>query len=602
MTGRLVKFGVCATCEKHGQCMVNVPKYCVRCALKSFNDNLNKGDLREASVACHHVQQLTHQQEQAREVTVGENSALAKRCRDAQSRLEEASRLNNLRDLYRAAHCGDDRRIKELATCHDIATSVGEVEWVPNEGFLSSRSVFRGFTAAHYACMAFTGVEVNSKKSALIALVQLGLDPHRPADDGRLPMHISVNEMPCLRYLIFEQKGDPEWKDGDGRTVLHHAALYGGLECRIFLVGLCDADHTAKDNFNKTPVDYSDDIALLVRKKRSLKMICTFFKHVMVMKCFYIMKRYKKDPPYMLQFVPTEERKQNINLAARVVRRRLYHDWGERGYPRLLKPWSSLLLQKSGDSIQSELSRLSSLEWSNALEWSWYIGHDSPEVLSPCDSPVWEYWGGTAQDFEPGSPNIDFDEDVNMTVAEQGLSLSVSAFTVHYDAKVVYKLESRPPTADADGVKRVRTPKDSAKRTRKPGVDLVADGSENVPGPSRAGSAAVSNATSTSILRRLGTFTRALSISSSWTRALSAASGRSSASHRDNATSGPSDSGAEDGRRQDTSISAKTVAVSFHDSAPMAGTRGASAESSGAAVLRGVASFKHATVWPVKAE
>lgn len=501
--------------------MVNVPKYCVRCALKLFNENLNKGDLREATVTCHHVQQLTHQNEQARELTVGQNSALTTRCKDALLRLEEATRLNAQRDLFRAAQCGDIGKIGQLAESIDVSGCVGDLEWVPNEGFLSTRPVLRGFTAAHFACMAFTGLEVDSKKGALVKLVQLGIDPHRPARDGRLPIHVSVNDMSCLRSLIFQFKGSPEWRDGDGRTVLHHAALYGGLDCRIFLIGLCDADHTARDDFNKTPADYSDDIARLVRKKRSLKMICSFFKNVMVMKCFYIMKRYRKEPPHILDFVPTEERKQNISLAARVVRRRLYKDWGAHGHPRLLKPWSSLLLQKSGDSLESELSRLSSLEWSNALEWSWYIGHSSPEVLSPCDSPVWEYWGGSANDFDgdDASANPEMEQDINMTVAERGLSLSVSALAVHYDAKIVYKLESRPPTAEVDGMKRLRTPKDSAKRSRKPEIDLVADGSEKdmarVPGPCGA----PSNTNSDTIWSRLGSFTRALS-----SRAMSVAS------------------------------------------------------------------------------
>ena len=108
--------------------MVNVPKYCVRCALKLFNQNLNNGDLREAAVACHHVHQLTRQHEQARETTVGENSALTTRCKDAGLRLEEATRLNAERDLMRAAHCGDVGKIKQLAESVDVCASVGGLE------------------------------------------------------------------------------------------------------------------------------------------------------------------------------------------------------------------------------------------------------------------------------------------------------------------------------------------------------------------------------------------------------------------------------------------------------------------------------------------
>ena len=503
-TNKVVKFGVCAVCEKHGQCMVNVPKYCNRCALKSVNDNLNKGDLREATVACHHLVQLVYQDETVREITVGENSALQTRCGDARARVQEATRLSDIRDLFRAAHCGDVTKIAELAASGiDCTASVGHLEWVPSQGFLTTRSVLRGFNAVHYACMAFTGLEVDGKKEALVKLVDgLGLDPHVPAEDGRLPMHIAVNEMPCLNYLINEKHGDVEWRDGDDRTVLHHAAMYGGLECRIFLIGVCEADHTVQDRFNKTPVDYNPDIATLVSKKRSLKMICAFFKNVIVMKCFFLMKRYKKDPPYMLKFVPTDERKQNIVLAARVTRRRLYQDWHDHGHPRLLKPWSSLLHEKSGISLQSELSRLSSLEWTNALEWSWYIGHESPSCLSPLDSPVWEIWGGDPGDFEqdPALVNQEADEDLNMTMAEQGKSLTVSTFVVHYDAKIVYRLESRPPTSEHDLQTRVRTPKDKAMRTIKPHVSLRPD-CEKDDNISRAGS----------LWSRVGSFTRALS-------------------------------------------------------------------------------------------
>jgi hypothetical protein len=517
---KLVKFGVCAVCETRGQCMVNVPKYCNRCALKSVNENLNKGDLREAAVACNHLVQLVSRDEAVREITVGENSALQTRCDDARARVQEATRLSNIRDLFRAAHCGDVTKIAELAASDlDVTTSVGALEWVPSQGFLTTRAVLRGFTAVHYACMAFTGLEVDDKKEALVKLVEgLGLDPHVPAEDGRLPMHIAVNELPCLNYLIYKQQGNVEWRDGDDRTVLHHAALYGGLEARIFLIGVCEADHTVQDRFNKTPVDYNPDVARLVRKKRSLKVMCAFFKNVIVMKCFYMMKKHKKDPPYMLKFVPTDERKQNIVLAARVTRRILYKDWHDHGHPRLLKPWSSLLHEKSGISLESELSRLSSLDWTNALEWTWYIAHESPSCLSPVDGPVWEIWCGGPGDFDqdPSLVKQEADEDLNMTMAEQGKSLTVSTFVVHYDARIVYKLESRPPTAEHDLQNRVRTPKDKRLRTRKPNISLLSDGIKDVgvkddqSDISRTGS----------MWSRVGSFTRALS----FTRVLSGTS------------------------------------------------------------------------------
>ena len=515
-TKKLMKFGACPVCDKHGQCLVSMPKYCIRCALKSVNENLNKGDLREATVARKHVAHLVRCGEGVREVTVGEHSVLQTRCDDASARVQEASRLNNVRDLLRAAHCGDVTRISELAASGlDVTTCVEKLEWVPSQGFLTARSVMLGFSAVHYACMAFTGVEVEGKKEALVELVErLGLDPHSRAHDGRLPMHIAVNEMPCLNYLIKQQHGNPEWRDQDGRTVLHHAALYGGLECRIFLIGLCDADASVQDNFKKTPGDYSSDIGMLVRRKKSLKMICSFFQNVIMLKCFYLMKKHKKDPPYRLKFVPTEERKQNIALSARVVRRRLYQDWGQHGHPRLLKPWSSLIVddQTEALSLRSELSMLSNLEWSNALEWSWYMGHESPGPLSPCDSPVWEIWGGGTDDFQEDASllNPAVDEELNMTLALNGLAMTVSDFVVHYDAKVVYRLETRPPTSEIDTNKRLRTPKDASKRTLKPAVALHSDGQKK-------GNATSANEDSTSragsMWSRVGSFTRAMSFS-----------------------------------------------------------------------------------------
>ena len=76
----------------------------------------------------------------------------------------------------------------------NLATQVSELEWVENRGFMTTRSILRGYTAVHYACMAFTGVEEEGKKDALVTLVDRhGLDPHHAAADGRLPMHIAVN-------------------------------------------------------------------------------------------------------------------------------------------------------------------------------------------------------------------------------------------------------------------------------------------------------------------------------------------------------------------------------------------------------------------------
>jgi hypothetical protein len=359
--------------------------------------------------------------------------------------------------------------------------------------------------------MAFTGVEEEGKKEALIELVEAcGLDPHAPASDGRLPMHIAVNEMPCLNYLIFHCEGSPEWRDGDGRTVLHHAAMYGGLDVMIFLIGVCDVDHTVQDNFDKTPLDYNADIAMLVRKRKAIKKVCSFFRNAMVLKCFILMKRHRKEPPYMLKFVPTEERKQKIELAARVIRRKLYQDWDGHGHPRLLKPWSSLL--KGDSSMSTELSRLSSLDWTNPMEWIWYIPREAtPDVISPCDTPIQEVWLGGTNDFDVDMTLFtrEVEEDINMAMAERGSWLTLGAYVVHYDAKVVYGLESRPPTSQIDGMSRMRTPKDRAMRTIKPDVRLLADGTEDA--PSRAGSlwGRVRSISSTSV----STFKRAVSFS-----------------------------------------------------------------------------------------
>ena len=103
-----------------------------------------------------------------------------------------------------------------------------------------------------------------------------------------------------------------------------------------------------------------------------------------------------------------------------------------------------------------------------------------------------------------------------MTMAEQGKSLTVSTFVVHYDARIVYRLESRPPTAEHDLQNRVRTPKDKRLRTRKPDISLLSDGIKDVgvkddlSDISRTGS----------MWGRVGSFTRALS----FTRVLSGTS------------------------------------------------------------------------------
>ena len=134
------------------------------------------------------------------------------------------------------------------------------------------------------------------------------------------------------------------------------------------------------------------------------------------------------------------------------------------------------------------------------------------------DGPVWEIWCGGPGDFDqdPSLVKQEADEDLNMTMAEQGKSLTVSTFVVHYDARIVYKLESRPPTAEHDLQNRVRTPKDKRLRTRKPNISLLSDGIKDVgvkddqSDISRTGS----------MWSRVGSFTRALS----FTRVLSGTS------------------------------------------------------------------------------
>jgi hypothetical protein len=137
------------------------------------------------------------------------------------------------------------------------------------------------------------------------------------------------------------------------------------------------------------------------------------------------------------------------------------------------------------------------------------------------DSPLWEVWAGDAGQFEADQSliNDEVDEDLNMTLAEQGRgSLRVSAFVIHYDAKVVYSLESRPPTSEGaglNGIGRVRTPKDVALRTLKPNVTIRPDGQED-----REGTEKFSRTGSLWSRVKDGSFTRALS----FTRVLSGTS------------------------------------------------------------------------------
>ena len=635
---RTTVFGQCPVCDKHRQCLVSVPKYCTRCALKSVHDSLNKGDLKQAHIACNHVDQMTLSEGGINGVVHGEPSAMLVRCEEARTRLEEATRLNHFRELLQAANCGAVSKIEALSQAGmNLATQVSELEWVENRGFMTTRSILRGYTAVHYACMAFTGVEEEGKKDALVTLVDRhGLDPHHAAADGRLPMHIAVNEIPCLRYLIFSQKGNVEWKDGDGRTVLHHAAMYGGLDVRIFLIGFCDADHMVQDAFSKTPADYCEDIMKLVSKRKVIKKICSFFHNAMVLKCFMTMKRWKK-PEFEHDFIPTSERKAQIQLSARVIRRKLYQDWDSHGHPRLLKPWSSLLhRQGPGQSLQSELSRLSSLDWTNPLEWSWYIARESPGLDSPIDEPIDEVWGGSSQDFavDIGTFNREIEEEINMNAALAGLSHTLSDYVIHYDAKCVYGLESRPATTEIDGMRRVRTPKDVQLRSRRPNITLRPDGTESL---SRTDSlwARVRSATGSiksSAQSSVGVFTRALSfgrtgsstsqishgriphetetksavvsIAASFTRALSFAR---------NASSGPvpaatenvaHDSGQPQGGNtavgeEESSLAAKAGAATF---LAAMGPKPPAEEKAAAAVLRAGGRFKRAIEPPKEIE
>ena len=224
--------------------------------------------------------------------------------------------------------------------------------------------------------------------------------------------------------------------------------------------------------------------------------------------------------------------------------------------------------------------------------------------------------------------------EINMNAALAGLSHTLSDYVIHYDAKCVYGLESRPATTEIDGMRRVRTPKDVHLRSRRPNITLRPDGTESL---SRTDSlwARVRSATGSiksSAQSSVGVFTRALSfgrtgsstsqishgriphetetksavvsIAASFTRALSFAR---------NASSGPvaaatenvaHDSGQPQGGNtavgeEESSLAAKAGAATF---LAAMGPKPPAEEKAAAAVLRAGSRFKRAIVPPKEIE
>jgi hypothetical protein len=63
------------------------------------------------------------------------------------------------------------------------------------------------------------------------------LNPHARSSNGRRLIHLAVCEMPCLRYLLENNPKYVDVVDGDKRTALHYAALYG--ECVHVCMYVC---------------------------------------------------------------------------------------------------------------------------------------------------------------------------------------------------------------------------------------------------------------------------------------------------------------------------------------------------------------------------
>lgn len=113
---------------------------------------------------------------------------------------------------------------------------------------------------------------------------------------------MAVCESPCLRYLIEDRGGDANLLDcerpktllllfakldvpkrpscdkmnglaADGRTVLHHAALYGKVECLIYLIAEEVVNHAILDKFGKRAADYEPIVEGYVKRAKNLKRV-----------------------------------------------------------------------------------------------------------------------------------------------------------------------------------------------------------------------------------------------------------------------------------------------------------------------------------------
>eukprot|EP00293_Proteomonas_sulcata_P009946 CAMPEP_0184305312 /NCGR_PEP_ID=MMETSP1049-20130417/14625_1 /TAXON_ID=77928 /ORGANISM="Proteomonas sulcata, Strain CCMP704" /LENGTH=433 /DNA_ID=CAMNT_0026617353 /DNA_START=61 /DNA_END=1362 /DNA_ORIENTATION=- len=256
--------------------------------------------------------------------------------------------------------------------------------------------------------MAFTGFERTSKLKCLQYLVEEHfVDPLISGQDHRSPLHVAVCEVEILRYLIFELGANVNAIDEDGRTPLHHAAMFGKLECLIYLIGEGEADTTVKDKYGKLACDYDPDVIMLTKKKPSLKRVTNFFRGAIVDKCFWLWKKYRIDVHDLPPPPPSLEERRTYRLPTTYARTRLYRRW-----------------------IKDQSTRPPFVDEQIGWELDDINAYNNATAQKPR-----AFRAGGVKDFDSNEPqNVDEKAlDVNMHVMETGHDLSLTPLVVDFD-------------------------------------------------------------------------------------------------------------------------------------------------------------------------
>ncbi|KAI6655885.1 Ankyrin repeat and LEM domain-containing protein 1 [Oopsacas minuta] len=104
---------------------------------------------------------------------------------------------------------------------------------------------------------ALLDATVSFNLRSVLKLLEAGIDPNEPVEDGITALHIAANSDSNRVYVLqalLDYEADPNIQSVDGETPLHVAASWGKLEAiKILLAN--NADPRVKDLSGKTPLD-----------------------------------------------------------------------------------------------------------------------------------------------------------------------------------------------------------------------------------------------------------------------------------------------------------------------------------------------------------